>query len=152
MLWLNIVLPGAGLLLSGRLLSGGLCLLLAMISIAVLLLSHVIAVDAFALRLLWQSLGAYAALSLVSSLWLWWRSRKPRWDAQQLRQLHRDASRAYLCGNQEQALTAARHLTRLAGDVIGSWQLLAIIADTQGDTGLARRARQRALAIHNEEI
>lgn len=152
MLLLNLILPGAGVILLGRLLSGALCLLLAMLCLALLALSHVVAVDVFADQLLWLGLAGYGLLNLLSSGWLWWRRRKPGWDARQLRQLHSRCSRAYLCGDLNQAVDTARQLCRLAGELVGSWQLLAMIADAQGDQRLAGRARQRAEAIQNDEL
>ncbi len=152
MLLLNILIPGAGLILRGRLWSGSIALLAAMVCLGLLILSPIIATAEFAQSLLLQFGLIYLCLSLLSSLWLWYCTRKPSWDQAELRQLHDQASKAYLLSNYDQAIEVAQRICQQASNLIGSWQLLAIIADAKGDHQLARKARDRVQILLEEDV
>lgn len=152
MLLLNILLPGAGLILRGRFVLGIVGLVLCMLFIGALILSPLIATPELSAQCLSIVIPAYLVLSVFSSTYLFLISRKPQWDQQQLRQLHQQASGAYLQEQWPQALQAAQQLCKQAGSVIGSWQLLALIADASGDLKLAHKARQRAKLLLEEDL
>jgi len=141
----NVVLPGSGLLGSGRALSGGLCLAGALLCGCVLGLAA-LDIPGFASGVL-PALGGYLALGLAGEAWWLVSRRVPVLDAPAVRLAHRAAAAAYLTRDQVQARAAAERLCRLAGREPGSWRLLALILDATPDPTGASRARRRAARL-----
>ena len=141
----NVVLPGSGLLGSGRALSGGLCLAGGLGCGCVLGLAA-LGIPGYAPAVL-AALGGYLALGVAGEAWWLVSRRVPVLDAPAVRLAHRAAAAAYLARDQVQARAAAERLCRLAGREPGSWRLLALILDATPDPTGAGRARRRAAAL-----
>jgi len=143
----NLVLPGAGLLIAGHLLPGLLLLVPTVILIALIL--GVLAV--FVSSAAWPIAGLfsviYLALALIAGGWWWWQSRRGQIDPAQVRALHRTAAIAYLQGRDADAVTTARALVVIAPEESGAWHFLALVATAANDPALARRATAKGRAI-----
>ncbi len=144
---LNCVLPGAGLLITGRLNAGLLLLVPTVILIALILGVLAIFTRAAAWPLIGGFVSAYAALALIASGWWWWLRRRATFDPVAVRALHRLAAIAYLQGRSNEAVTLARRLVAAAPEESGTWNFLALVASDAGDARTAARAEARATAI-----
>ncbi len=151
MLWINLFLPGAGLILRGRLISGALALILSMILLGLMIVAPLMTTESLATSLCIKLFAGYVALSLLSSMFHWFIARKRVLDHEQLRRLHQEVCQAYLNDKLDAALQLAQQICKEAGTVIGSWQLLALVADAKGDLALARSARKQAQAIQDQD-
>lgn len=144
---LNLVLPGAGLLIAGHLWSG-LALLIPTVVVIGLALT---ACGLAELSLVWPLLvifaGIHLGLALIAGGRWWWLDRRRRFDPAQVRALHREATIAYLQGRATEAQATAQRLARSAPEEAGAWRFLALVAAEAGDQSTAARAAARALAI-----
>ena len=144
---MNLVLPGAGLLIAGYLLPGLLLLVPTVILIALIL--GVLAV--FVSSAAWQIVGVlsllYLVLALIAGGCWWWLARRRQIDPTKVRALHRTAAIAYLQGRDAEALSAARDLVGAAPEESGAWHFLALVATAANDSTLARRATAKGHAI-----
>jgi hypothetical protein len=140
----NALLPGSGLVARGR---AGVGLALLTAALACASLAALALLDAASGLSLVEALAAYVGLALVAELGLAAFERRARLDPGAVRATHRRASSAYLRGEREPALAAARQLTRLAPEEPGSWALLALAARADGREGEAARAERRAAAL-----
>ena len=152
MLPLNIFIPGSGLILRGRFLSGSLCLVLSMLLLGALILTPLIMNDELGSSLLWQLGLAYLLLSVASSIAVYLISRKPEWDQQQLRVLHQQASKAYLSDDHPTAVRSAQEICKSAATVIGSWQLLAVVAEAAGQMKLVQQAKHKIKSLQDDDL
>lgn len=144
---MNLVLPGAGLVVVGHLLPGLLLLVPTVVLIALIL--GVLAL--FVASAAWPIVGflsaIYVVLSLIACGWWWWQSRRGRIDPTRVRALHRTAAIAYLQGRDSDAVTSARELVAAAPEESGAWHFLALVATAAKDPTLARRATAKGRAI-----
>jgi membrane protein implicated in regulation of membrane protease activity len=144
---LNLVLPGAGLLIAGHLWSGLLLLIPSILVVGLALAAWGLASFAVALPLLGFCAGIQVALGAVASLRWWWLARRRHFDPTHIRALHREATIAYLQGRAAEAQATAKRLAAAAPEEAGAWRFLALVAAEAGDSTTARRADARALAI-----
>lgn len=151
MLYVDCIVPGAGLILRGRLLSGALIMLLALSALSTLAILSIISTDKLLHQLLWPGLAVYASMMVVAVLLQLYISRQARYDQQLVRQLHHDCSQQFLQGSLDQALATARQLCACCSTLLGPWQLLAQIADAQGERSLAAKARRKIAEISASE-
>ena len=144
---MNLVLPGAGLLIAGYLLPGLLLLVPTVILIALILGVLAIFVSSAA----WPIVGVlsllYLTLAAIAGGWWWWLAQRRHIDPMKVRALHRSAAIAYLQGRDAEALTAARQLVSAAPEESGAWHFLALVATAAKDPSLARRATAKGHAI-----
>lgn len=144
---LNLVLPGAGLLIAGHLWSG----LLLLVPTVVLLGLALTACGLAELSLVWPLLlifaGLYVGLALIAGGRWWWLDRRRRFNPTHIRALHREATIAYLQGRAGEAQVTAQRLARSAPEEAGAWRFLALVAAEAGDQPTATRATARGLAI-----
>ena len=144
---LNLALPGAGLLIAGRL-AVGLLLLVPVIILLALILGTL---AVFTRGAAWPIVGTFATCyavlaALAGGLW-WWFAQRERFDPAAVRALHRESATAYLQGKRDVALTKAKALVIAAPEESGAWRFLALVAADAGDHPTARRAEQRAQTI-----
>ncbi|NRA40097.1 MAG: hypothetical protein HRU15_18275 [Planctomycetes bacterium] len=143
MILLDCVLPGAGLVLRGRLWLGSIVLLLAIISASALVIISIISPDNMLEESFWPLLAVYMGLMVLTVLMQLLINRKSHYDQQLVRRLHMDCAQQFLNGSPEQALQLARQLCSACSTLLGPWQLLALIADGQGERSLASKARRK---------
>jgi len=143
----DLLLPGSGLFLAGRLVAG-LALLVAWLPVpTVLLVAGVLVAEPGASWLRLLACGWWLGLALVAvGLHLWWQ-RRQHIDPTQVRALHAAACAHWLNGRYEPAVSGARALVRAAPEESGAWRFLALVARDAGIQGLARRATRQAEAI-----
>ncbi len=143
---LNLLVPGAGLLVAGRVAIGAALLLPAILVAAVAGLAAGVLARPLAVPVLLGCLSAWLVLAAVAGgIWWWW-ARRCAIDPVHVRALHREAAGAWLRGDGS-ALAAARRLADAAPEEPGAWRLLALIARDQGDVRTGRAAERRAAAI-----
>ena len=145
---LNVLLPGAGLLIAGHL-GAGLALLVPSVVVLALVVGvlGLFATAAAALPLLLGLLGGELLLAATAGGLWWWYDRRGRYDPLVVRSLHRQAAAAYLRNERPAAMAKALALTRAAPEEAGTWRFLALVAADAGDQPLAARAERRAQAI-----
>ena len=143
----NLVLPGAGLVIAGHLLPGLLLLVPTVILIALIVGVLAIFISSAAWPIASFFFVIYAGLSLIAGSWWWWQSRRGRIDPAKVRALHRTAAIAYLQGRNAEAVTTARELVAAAPQESGAWHFLALVATAANDPALARRATAKGRAI-----
>ncbi|HYE08229.1 MAG TPA: hypothetical protein VEL07_22135 [Planctomycetota bacterium] len=146
-LWLNLPLPGAGLILSGRVWAGVAAAVPALFVVTLAIGAALIAAESLRPRVLIGCAAAYAALALVTIVAQAIASHRKPLDETRVRELHRVAAQAYLTDRHGDALTAARELTAIAPHEAGAWRLLAMVASAGGQTAIAARADRRARRI-----
>lgn len=148
--WLNLAIPGAGLLLRGRMALGLTIMFCALITLSALILIQVVATSTALSGWRLVLLSAYVLLAagatIAHAVLLFERPV----DAAALRALHRQIASAHLMNNQTEALAGARRLTTLATQEPGAWRLLALVAEDAGDVRLAAKARRRAAGLDRE--
>jgi hypothetical protein len=143
----NVLLPGAGLLIAGRMVSGLFLLLPTILLLALMLgVLGLFSSEAAWGILVWLALP-YGVLAAFAGAWWWACTRREHYDPAEVRRVHREAAAAYLQGQQAAALAGATRLTRLAPEEAGTWHFLALIASDAGNAALARKAAARAAAI-----
>ena len=152
MLLLNIFIPGSALILRGRFLSGSLCLVLSMLLLGSLILTPLIMNDELGSSLLVQLGLAYFILSVASSIVVYLISRKPEWDQQQLRALHQQTSKAFLSEDYSTAVRSAQEICKSAATIIGSWQLLAVVAEAAGQMKLVQQAKHKIKSLQDDDL
>lgn len=143
----NLVLPGAGLVVAGHLLPGLLLLVPTVILIALILGVLALFISSAAWPIAASLFSLYIALSVIAGSWWWWQSRRGRIDPTKVRALHRTAAIAYLQGRNAEAVTTARELVAAAPQESGAWHFLALVATAANDPALARRATAKGRAI-----
>lgn len=148
---LNVVLPGSGLLIGGRIGWGLTLLLPTILLIAVDAAGFALLAGPFGQRVLLISGSLHVVLAMVAVGLDWYFLRRSRIDPQRVRALHREACRCWLQARTPealaQALFAARTVVEAAPEESGAWRFLARVAGDAGDSALARRAESRADAI-----
>lgn len=146
---LNLLLPGAGLLIAGNLVAGLLLLVPTVILIALMLGVLGLFTLAAAVPILGVLALLYAALAGLAGVWWWHLARRRIYDPVQVRALHRTAVTAYLQGRSAEAVVTAHRLVAAAPEEAGTWRFLALLAGDAGDAVLAKRALAKALLIEN---
>ena len=139
----NGLVPGAGLVVEGDLLTGVPLLLASVVVMAVAGLAAALLAGGLATQVLLGCLAAWLVLGVVATGGWWFRMRRLRIDPEEVRRLHREALSAWLRG-EPGAIPAARRLTRAAPAHPGAWRVLERLAHDAGDTALARRAGRTA--------
>jgi len=148
--WLNLALPGAGLLLRGRLTLGLGFLLPGLFMLSGWMLMHVAATSTALANWRLALGGTYlllaAAATVVHAILL----RERVVDTELVSSLHRQIATAHLNNRHPEALADARRLTTVAPKEPGAWRLLALVAEGAGETKMAVKARTRATSIDAE--
>jgi hypothetical protein len=139
-LW-NALVPGAAALARGRTAFGAV-LLAAGAACAAAMALGAIGLPGLPPRLAAWAAVAYAAVAVLAA-GAERAARAQPLDPERVRAAHRSAAGAWLRGRPE-ALEHARALARLAPRERGAWELLALVARSQGAPGDLARA-QRAL-------
>jgi hypothetical protein len=146
--WINLLLPGSGLLVRDHLAVGCTLVLAWFPSVAGVLGAELIALDPFAGNIRLAALGWWLVLSAVAGLFWWLWERPYQVDDAALNAVHKEAASAYLRSDWAPALAAARRAVRMAPRHPGAWGLLRLVADGAGSTKeahLAGRKQQRFL-------
>ncbi len=146
-LWLNLPLPGAGLILSGRVWAGVVAAVPALFVATLGLGAALVAAESLRPRVLLVCAVAYAGLALITIIAQAIASHRRPLDEARMRELHRVAAQAFLTDRHGDALTAARELTTIAPHEAGAWRLLAMVASAGGQAAVAARADRRARRI-----
>jgi hypothetical protein len=146
----NVLLPGSGLVLRGRLVAG-LPILVAAMALVVLALAAALAPapgfdGGFAVR----AVIGYVLLGAIAGGTLWHWEQGARLDPAAVRELHRKLATAYLRGELPEARRQADLLVVAAGREPGAWSLLAMVAAAMGDAAVAARATKRAQVLAAE--
>jgi len=149
--WLNMLLPGCGLILRGRLGLGSALFLPALAAATLAPLVAVVAVDGFRVKLLAVFIAAYVVLAGLAALAWWWQARQERWDPGLVRELHRNAAAAFLRGEHAVARQAAERLCAAAQREPGAWTLLGMAAAAAGDAPAAAAAHRRAGRLRQQD-
>jgi len=143
-LFLDAVLPGAGLVVRGRLAVGLPCLVAAVLVIAGVVLAQLVLIRGSATPVTLSLIGVYVVLIAVA-VTVQVLGRPPATPAAELiRTRHRSIAAAWLRGEATVALEGARELSRLAAGEPGAWRLVELIASRSGEKQEAQRAARRA--------
>jgi hypothetical protein len=147
----NVLVPGSGLLLSGRALSGSLLLTASAccVTAIALVLIHLPGLPPL---LALEAAGAWPLLALLAGLVLHQALARPPLDGAAVRAAHGAAFAAYLHGRLPEALAAARRLVALAPRETGAWQLLILIAEAQASRDDLARARKALARLAGEVV
>jgi hypothetical protein len=148
--WLNLAVPGAGLLVRGRVALGLGFILPAIFTLSALVLAHLVATSA---ALGGWRLGLAAAYALFAAAATGLHAallRERPLDGEAVRALHRQVAAAHLADRHGEAVAGARRLVAAASGEPGAWRLLALVAEGAGDAATATRARQRARGLEAE--
>ncbi len=149
-LWLNLPLPGAGLILSGRVWTGVAAAIPALFAATLAVGAALVAAESLRPRVLLGCALAYAGLAALTLAAHALAARRPPLDEGRMRELHRVAAQAFLTDRHGDAVTAARELTTIAPHEPGAWRLLAMVASAAGQTAVATRAGRRAERIDRD--
>jgi len=131
----DLLLPGSGLIVDGRWAWGAPLLAPAILLISAMLLALILGGFAGA-WILPRALPVYLALSLLALGFRWRIERRARLDPEAVRQLARQASRAWLRGEPAAAAHAAA-LVRAAPELAQAWRLHALVT---GESRSLKRA------------
>ncbi|TVR15437.1 MAG: hypothetical protein EA401_02815 [Planctomycetota bacterium] len=140
--FVNVVLPGSGLILRDHLLSGCTLLLIALAMLTIGISAGFFAGPEFAhtLRLMagvgYALAGAWAAL-----LWWLWQRSTPVSPAQAAL-VHSQVCRAWLGGDDAGARQAALDLCRRARHYAPAWDLLALVGSAEQQLSAQRQAQR----------
>lgn len=144
---LNVVLPGAGLLLRH---AGAWPAMLAVAgAIGLSLVAAAFAAPGSATVALagWCGLVLWGAAVLVAAGTWAVLERPSSRDLAAIQPLFREVAKAYLTGDLPAAEQAARRLVRLAGAEAGAWRLLALVLRARGRGPEATRLDRRAARL-----
>lgn len=131
----DLLLPGAGLVVDGRLAWGVPLLVPAVLLLSALLLGLVVGGFAAA-WIMPRALPPYLLLAVLAALVRWRLAARERIDPETVKRAARAAARAWLRGEAD-AVQHARAVVRAAPEMAQAWRLLALI---NGDARAARRA------------
>jgi hypothetical protein len=149
---LNVLLPGCGLVLRGRL-TAGMPLLVAALALATLALIALLApLPGFDAGFALWALAGYLGFGAVAAAALWAWERGAQLDPAAVRAIHHRLASAYLRGDHPAARAAADELVRAAAREPGAWSLLALTAGAAGDAATAARARRRAQSLEADSL
>lgn len=144
---LNVVLPGAGLLLRH---AGGWLAALTLaggIGLSLVAVALVTPGSAILAQVGWGGLALWGAAVLVAGIAWAVLERPSSRDLAAIQPLFHEVAKAYLTDDLAGAERAARRLVRLAGAEAGAWRLLALVLRAQGRAGEATRLDRRALRL-----
>jgi hypothetical protein len=149
----DIILPGSGLVLSGRLISGSICLAFAVVALSGAILAQLVVISTRASSVTLTCIAAYVALAVTAVVVRRVTTPKASPGPERIREVHRGISKAFLGGRSDEALTAARLFVREAPGEPGAWRLLELIAGRAGHPVVAKHAggRARRLEWQREE-
>ena len=149
-LWLNLAIPGAGLLVRGRLVLGLGLILPALLVVSAFILAHVMATSTVLGSWRLSLLAAYVLLAGVATITHAVLLRARSVDVQAVQALFRSVAAAHLTARHAEALAGAHRLTVLAGTEPGAWRLLVQVAEAAGETRVAMKARRRAERLEGD--
>jgi len=141
---LDGLLPGAGLVLRGRLAWGMPCLVLAVLCLSGAILAQLLVVRPAATGVTLACLGGYVVAALIAMTRQYLAGRVRTVAGEELRRRHRAIASAWLGGDAAAAIGGARELAQHARGEPGAWRLLELIASRGGHPQEAARAGRRA--------
>jgi hypothetical protein len=148
---LDLLLPGAGLTLRGRLVPGLICLVLAVINVSTVILGRILLASALAAQATWWGISVYVLAGLsAAGMHLWIGRQRAQVDEATLRQEHRRIAAAFLTDRGQEALLGARSLAQRAKREPGAWRLLELVANRNGQAQEAAKAGKRAQSLERE--
>ena len=124
----DALLPGSGLIVEGRLAVGALLLLPAIVVLAALAVALVVG-GALAADVWPQALPSYVLLGAIALLMRWRYTRLARIDPVRARELARAAAKAWLRGQDAEAIASAKQLVRAAPELPNAWRMLALVSN-----------------------
>jgi hypothetical protein len=136
--FLDAILPGAGLVISGRL-AGGIPLFAMALVLAAGAVVAVLMGGAVTPRMLPPIAAGYVLLIAIAQSARWAYARRARFDPQAARRLARSALAAWLRDQPEAAATASRQLLKLAPEEPGAWRLRHLVLGDGRDLAQAER-------------
>lgn len=141
---LNVMLPGAGLLLRHPGVWLAAPALLGAIGLSLVAVAFAAHGSATTAAVGWIGLALWGvAVLIATTAWVVLERPSSR-DLSAIQPLFREVAKAYLTGDLRTAEQSARKLVRLAGAEAGAWRLLALVLRAQGRgpeaAGLDRRA------------
>ncbi len=144
--WLNLILPGSGLIAEGFIFRGTALLALFVVTTAVLLVAPALAEpeQVGRVRLVGASLAATTMVAAFAEAWR--QALRRRIDPGRVRELHRMVAKSYLTGD-AQARVQAEALVAAAPEEPGTHRILALVARAGKDEATALRAEATAAAI-----
>lgn len=148
---LNVVLPGAGLLLRHAGLWPAIPAVLGAIGLSLVAVAFAAHGSLTAAGAGWIGLALWSTAAMVAAIAWAVLERPSSRDLSAIQPLFREVAKAYLTGDLTAAEQAARRLTRLAAAEAGAWRLLALILRAQGRAGEATRLDRRALRLELAE-
>lgn len=146
-LFLDMVLPGAGLVVRGRLAVGLPCLVAAVLTIASAILAQLVLIRGNVTPVMLSLIGFYAVLIAIAVITHILGRPPATPPVEFIRSRHRAIASAWLRGEASVALEGARELSRLASGEPGAWRLVELIASRSGEKQEAQRAARRALRL-----
>jgi len=149
-LWLNLAIPGAGLLVRGRLLAGLSLTLPALLVVSAFLLAHVVATSTILGRWQVSLLAAYVVLAAIATITHAVLLRVGPVDAQAVQALFKQVAAAHLTNQHSEAVVGAHRLTVLASTEPGAWHVLANVAEAAGNKRVAAKAKGRAKRLESD--
>lgn len=141
---LDCVLPGAGLVLRGRLAWGVPCLVLSVLCLSSAILAQLVVIRPLATWVTLGCLGVYVVVALCAVAVQRLSQRVRTLAGEDLRRRHRAIATAWLSGDNATAVSGARTLVQDAASEPGAWRLLELIAGRGGHPQEAARAGRRA--------
>jgi hypothetical protein len=148
---LNVVLPGAGLLLRHAGWWPVVVALIGTVGLSLVVVAFVSPGSATIALVGWAGLTLWAA-AVVVAVGTWAMLERPSSrDLTAIQPLFREVAKAYLTGDLAVAEQSARRLVRLAGAEAGAWRLLALVIRAQGRPREATRYDRRALRLELAE-
>ena len=144
---LNVVLPGAGLLLRHAGWWPAVVALIGAVGLSLVAVTFAAPGSATIAQVGWIGLASWGAAVLVAAgAWAVLERPSSR-DLTAIQPLFREVAKAYLTGDLAMAEQTARRLVRLAGAEAGAWRLLALVLRAQGRAPEASRLDRRAARL-----
>jgi len=150
-LWLNLAIPGAGLLVRGRLLLGLSLTVSAVLVVSAFILAHVVATSTVLGNSRVSLLAVYVLLAGVATITHAVLLRARPVDAQAVQALFRSVAAAHLTDHHAEAVAGAHRLSTLASVEPGAWRLLANVTEAAGNKGVAAKSRRRAKSLERDQ-
>jgi hypothetical protein len=144
---LNVVLPGAGLLLRHAGLWPALLAVLGAIGLSLVAVALASPGSAPIATIGLFGFALWSATMLAAAIAWAVVERPSSRDLSAIQPLFREIAKAYLTGELPQAEQAARKLVHLAGAEAGAWRLLALVLRAQGRAAEAARVDRKAARL-----
>jgi len=149
-LWLNVAIPGAGLLLRGRLVLGLGLIVPALLVVSAAILAQVVATSAVLGSWRLSLLAVYVLLATVATITHALLLRERPVDAQAVQALFSSVAAAHLNARHAEAVAGAQRLVALAGAEPGAWRLLSQVSEAAGNKRVAAKSRRRAERLEGD--